>query len=514
MRARRHPSIAVALLLAAAIPQRGAAAEQAEGPGPAYLGYAGPHSSSPSSAFGHLFLVLAADARDPAPLWTVVTFNAVTLDVGPVRYLTIGIAGGFLGRFDRFPFHQKTREYQLLDDRDLWLLELRLSREERAALEEALGRTAGRWYPYSFFRLNCAHYLQAVLAEATGAVPPPSGVVSPIEVFERAQGSRLAGPAFHRPAASRRIAVLAGQAEPAFVDRLRRSDWRALAADLEWIAGLTSAERGLVQELFALRALQTTSLLPAATSEGLARLRLLAAQPRAGAPDPGAVSGAGVPIAQPAFHRYPRLGLLYSAPRGGTGRVHLKLRAAMHDETEPAAGQQPGSTMELLGVEVSSPVDRPRARLEAAVLFSQRALAPSDWTRERVSWLLEVQARRGGLFGAAPLHGEARAGFGKTLGLPAGTDLHAVVTVAATGALGEGAALAPGVELGLVSRPAARWRGGAAWTREHDVLEWSRSVERARLWTRVDGGRRWGAILAWELGPGSRSVRLGVDLYL
>jgi hypothetical protein len=186
----------------------------------------------------------------------------------------------------------------------------------------------------------------------------------------------------------------------------------------------------------------------------------------------------------------------------------------MHDETEPWLGQQPVSTMELLAVEASSAVDLADARLESAVLFSQRSLAPSGWTRPRISWLLEALARRDGLFGEGVTHVEARAGFGKTLKLPLDTYAHGLVTLAGVGAIGEGAALAPGVELGLVSLVSRRWRFGGTWTREHDALEWSRSAERVRLWTRVDLGSRWGAVVLAETGPSSECVRAGLDWYL
>lgn len=516
---RAAPHAWVALLLAAAAPLEARAAEAEREPGPAYLVYAGPYSSSPSSAFGHLFLVLAEDAQVPPPLWSVVTFNAVTFDADPIRYLTIGVAGGFLGRFDRFAFHQKTREYEVLDDRDLWLLELRLDGGERAALEEVIRRVSGGWFPYSFFQRNCAHYLQAVLSEATGAVPPPSGVVSPAEVFRDVQRSGIGGAAYHRPSASRRIDALASEAAPELRRRLRTADWTAAAADLEWISGLSRSERLLAQEVFALRSLEAGAALPAATSEGLARLRLLNAEPRAhDAEESGALAlgarGPGVPIPAPEPHGYPRVRLVYAAPREGTARVHLRFRAAMHDESEPWLGQQPASTMELLAVEASSPVDRAEVRLESAVLFAQRSLAPSSWTRTRGSWLLEALARRDGLFGEAPLHVEARAGLGKTLKLPLDTYVHGLVTVAGVGAFGEGAALAPGVEVGFVSLASRRWRLGGTWTREHDAFAWSRSAERIRLWTRVDVGRRWGAIVAADAGPSSESLRAGLDWYL
>ncbi len=512
MGATRHSQLA--LLVAFAIPALGVALEPPQEPGPAYLVYAGPYSSSPSSAFGHLFLVLAERADDPPPLWNVVTFNAVTFDVDPLRYLTIGIAGGFLGRFDRFAFHQKTREYEILDDRDLWLLELRLTPEQRTALREALARTERRWYPYSFFRLNCAYYLQAVLAEATGAVRPPRGVVSPIAAFKDVQDSSLAGSAFHRPAASRRIAALATRTRPAFLARLEGADWMTLAANLDWIASLSRAERLVAQELFALKSLQASSVLPAETRDGLARLRVLNAQPVDASAEPVPFSGAGLPTERPEFHRYPRLSLLYAVPRTGTARVHLKFRAAMHDETDPWVGQQPASTMELLAAEISAPVNGGDPRLESAVFFSQRSLKPSDWTAARTSWLLEALARRGGIFDEQATHLEARTGVGKTLRLPAATYLHVLVTLAGTGAVGEGAGLSPGLEVGFESLVAAHWRSGGAWTREHDLVDWSRSMQRIRVWTRLDLGHRWGAILSGAMDGSSTSLRLGVDAYL
>jgi hypothetical protein len=511
---RATPQRSIALLLALALPGIGGAEQPAKPPGPAYLVYAGPYSSSPSSAFGHLFLVLARDAQVPPPLWDVVTFNAVTFGVDPVRYLTIGIAGGFLGRYERFAFHQKTREYQLLDDRDLWLLELRLTVEQRRALEDVLARTEGRWYPYSFFRLNCAHYLQAALADVTDAIPTPRGVVSPAEVFALVQASHVGGEAYHRPSASRRIAALASGADSAFLERLEDEEWTTLAADLEWISSLSRSERLVAMELFAFKSLQADSVLPAGTREGLARLRLLNAEREVAAPVVPPISGPGVRIPRPDFHGYPRLRLLYSAPDSGNGRFHLKLRPAMHDEADPRTGQQPASTMELLGVEVSTPADRAKVRLESAVLFSQRSLAPTDWTRRRSSWLLEGLARRGGMFGEGAVHYEARAGFGKTLALPAGTYVHGLVTLSAIGAIGEGATAAPGLEVGLVSLVATRGRLGATWTREHDVAEWSRSAERFRVWTRFDLGSRWGMTVAADTGPASRSVRFGADWYL
>lgn len=502
--------LAVCALLA--LPAAAAAGDEA-GTGPAYLAYAGPYSSSPSSAFGHLFLILAAAPGEPAPLWDVVTFNAHTFGADPLRYLTIGIAGGFPGRFSRLQFHQKSREYELLDDRDLWLVELRLSAAQRAAIERALADASGRWYPYSFFQQNCAHYLQRLLADATGAVRGPSGLVSPAEVMGDVLASPLAGATFHRPAASRRIAAASAGVERAALDRLRREDWQALAGDLAFVDGLSPAARRVAQQWFTLRALEATSTLPEATRDGLARLRLRSVE---APPEPGAgpaIEGPGLAIAPPRFHRYTRLRLSFEAADFGPGRIGLALRGALHDEHDPSYGHQPINAMDFLSAAASTPADALAPRLDQAILFSQRALAVSSWVRRRRSWLLEALARRGGLFDEG-VHLEARAGLGATLALPGRVHAYALATVAGVGRWDHGAALAPGVEAGVLALPFERWRAGARFTREHDAFQWSRAIQRVRGFARVDLGARLGLSLAAERTRGETTGTLALDAYL
>ncbi len=64
-----------------------------------------------------------------------------------------------------------------------------------------------------------------------------------------------------------------------------------------------------------------------------------------------------------------------------------------------------------------------------------------------------------------------------------------------------------------MSLPTAHLRLGARWTREHDLLAWRRSDQRAGLWTRVDGGARWGLVLAADARASERTVRAGIDWY-
>lgn len=498
--------------------------------GPVYLAYAGPYSSSPSSAFGHLFLVLPTSPEEPPPLWDVVSFNAETFDAGPVRYLTVGITGGFLGRYERVEFHGKARDYQRLEDRDLWLTRVELTSDQRQALEDELAATDGQWYPYTFFQKNCAFYLHQLLAHATGVIPQPSATVSPTEVMETVLNSELAGPSYFRPAASQWLEMMSDRVSENVMDRLRGEPWVSVAADTAWLRQLSHYDQRFVHEFFAWRTLHRRSALDQSTREGLALLRVI----NAGTPQDnpatekttlsadttsktngayGIVRGLGDPVPAPRFHSYSRFRLSVHEGVQGPRRISARFRPALHDASEPWFAYRPLNTLDFLTVDVSAPTDRFSPRLDAFVLFSQRSLSPSNWIATKRSWLLEVLARRGGLFREDGLHFEARGGLGKTRKFGRQLFVYGLATAAGVLDVGQGATFAPGVELGLVVLVSPKWRSGLRWTREHDVSDWSRHHERGRGWVRYDLGRRWGTMISVETGPLGDYVSLSLDWY-
>lgn len=490
-----------------------AAAQTTPGKGPAYLVFAGPYSSSPSSAFGHLFLALADEPGQAPPLWDVVTFNAETFDADPLRYVTVGILGGFLGRYSRVSFHEKTREYGVLDDRDLWLVELRLTAEERVALEPALARREDAWFPYTFFSRNCAYYLQLLLAEVTGAVPMPSGAVSPTGVFDEVRSTRLGGATYVRPAASHRLRERSAALSRPVMDRLREEPWTELAADTAWQTLLGSTEQRLVHEVFALKAARRRRSLPREVHDGMAQLR--SATVRVGTEPESAADfrERGEPAMIPRFHRYTRLRVAQGRDGVDRDRTTLALRGAMHDEADPWDGHQPINTMELLGLVLSTRTDRLEPRVESVVIFSQRALGAGDWIRERASWMLELQGRRGGLFSADGFHVELRSGGGQTLRLPLELHAYGLLSLAGVAQWGEGAALAPGLEAGIVGLTFERWRWGVRWTTERSLGSWSRTHTRARIWARVDAGEHGGLVAEYRRTPAGDAWAVGLDWY-
>jgi hypothetical protein len=456
---------------------------------------------------------MPSDADEAPPLWDVVSFIAETYDAGPIRYLALGIGGGFLGRYQRLEFHEETRDYQLLEDRDMWLVLLQLTPEQRQGLDDELAATRGRWYPYTFFNKNSAYYIRLLLERATGQLGSPRGTVSPTGVMDEVLSSGLAGPSYFRPAVSQKLEAMSSRIDEGVLTRLRSEPWTTVAADTAWLQRLPSRERRFVQEYFGWKTLQQQSALDEPTRHGIALLRVLNARAPPDEEVSGAAQDVGIPIPPPVFYRYSRIRLSYLRAASAVDRLSFRYRGALNDETDPAVAYRPLNMIEFLALELSVPTDRFALRLDALVLFSQRSLSPSDWIAKRASWMLEALARRGGLFGNDALHLEVRVGAGRTVRLPAEIFAYGLITAAGVGHCCNHATFAPGVELGVVWLATRRSRLGFRWTSEYDVSDWSRDHQRVRGWLRYDLGRTWGVTAGGDAGPLGDYITLSLDWY-
>src|SRR5690606_29023049 len=135
-----------------------------------------------------------------------------------------------------------------IDDRDLWLLELRMSADQRHRLADAIAATEGRNYPYTFFVHNCAWYLQELLARAGFGFPAPSGPTSPTGVWSVVANSDLAGTTLFRSATSYRVARRFEAVDDEVVRRIEQERWEDVVADTAWLVRLGREELAAVNE--------------------------------------------------------------------------------------------------------------------------------------------------------------------------------------------------------------------------------------------------------------------------
>lgn len=481
--------------------------------GPVYVAYAGPYSTSPSSAFGHLFLILQPNAEVPVPLWDVVSFNADTEGAGFLRFFVVGIKGGFLGTHKTIKFHEKVRDYEVLEDRDLWLVRLRLSEQERADLQEALTSVEGRRFPYKFFSKNCAYYLQLLLSNALSSMPAPSGNVSPVSVLELTIKLGLAEASYYRPSLSQRLAHNVRALSPLVAKRLDDVAWQDLAMDHDWLHSLGAADRAIVQEFFNLESLTMEQPLDQKAREGLALLRVLnASAPTHPVPIVAATSP-GQPIAAPDFHSYGRLTASTSFLCGRESSISLRYRPALHEVNDPWLGYRPVNTLETLAFVVSGTPGLSRVWIQEFSLFSQRSLSPLGRFSSNPSWTFDIGMKRGGLFDASSMHAGFLAGRGWTASPASNSYAYVLLTGAVRGTRHHAMTFAPGCQIGLLYLAREDWRCGAQWDWEFAAAETSRDFGSVDAWFRRDLGAAWGVTVHVQGDDDATRFKVDIDWY-
>jgi hypothetical protein len=483
--------------------------------GPVYLAFAGPYSNSPASAFGHLFIVHPSRNDLPLALWEVTSFSADTGDAGALRFLILGITGGFLGGYKELKFHEQAREYGILEDRDLWLIQLRLSSRERRALMEGLDSIRERLFPYTYFTKNCAFYLHRLLANAIPQLEKPEGIVSPAGVMNLIVERGLAQECYFRPSVSNQLSEMVPSVPSSFLEQLATNDWRALAASEDWLRQLTPEERAFFQQYSHWKSLSMHEFLSEETVNGLARLRLLVAAggqrglKRKMAPVPG------WPIPTPNFHSYGKLSVSWSGLPDSSSRFSVRYRPAQHEIDDPWTGYRPLETLEFLTTEVAGSADGSDVWLEEFTLFEQRSLIPQDFILSSSSWWLDISVRRGGLFGPDQLHSGVRGGIGGTRTV-FDDDLyvHLLAITAVQASQSNELTLAPGLQFGLTWLVSESWRLGMQFDWHNDVLESSRKYDEFESWIRHDLDSSWGTTVRYRSDSYGQMLEFGIALFL
>jgi len=121
-----------------------------------YLVFAGPYPASPTSSFGHIFLLAEPKLNKPFLLWDAIDFSADITNVGSIEFFLKGTFGGLIGQYKILPFYEKLREYTFIESRSLWLFPLDLNNTESNIFLKNLFSNLDKTLPYNFANKNCA----------------------------------------------------------------------------------------------------------------------------------------------------------------------------------------------------------------------------------------------------------------------------------------------------------------------------------------------------------------------
>ncbi len=130
------------------------------------LVFAAAQLNSPSSMYGHTFLRFDPDKveKNSTYLSYALNFGAtIPDDDGGFLYATRGITGGYPGNFAANPYFEKIKEYNRIENRDLWEYKLNLTQNEINTMLAHMWELQGINFDYYFFDENCSFRLLELL---------------------------------------------------------------------------------------------------------------------------------------------------------------------------------------------------------------------------------------------------------------------------------------------------------------------------------------------------------------
>jgi len=132
-----------------------------------FIVFAGPYPSSPSSSFGHTFILLQPlDETKSYLLWPTINFGAVTEGIHPIKQFYYGVFDTLVGTYSFLSFYEKVREYGFIESRNLYLFPVELSEREKDKFLTELYKEKDKKYAYNFVLQNCSTQLSHLFLQS------------------------------------------------------------------------------------------------------------------------------------------------------------------------------------------------------------------------------------------------------------------------------------------------------------------------------------------------------------
>lgn len=114
------------------------------------------HINSPASMYGHTFIKASSQIDTPL-ISNALNYAAKTDEQNGFIYAFKGVFGGYEGRYSILPYYEKIKEYNNLEQRDIWEYDLNLNQEEIDRLMLHAWELKDSYADYKFFTENCSY---------------------------------------------------------------------------------------------------------------------------------------------------------------------------------------------------------------------------------------------------------------------------------------------------------------------------------------------------------------------
>lgn len=351
--------------------------------------YAGPYMSSPSSVFGHTFLLLGSSKTEE---YSQLTFNFaadIPDEVSAFNYAYKGITGGFSGVISILPYFQRLYQYTDMENRDLWEYRLNLTPDEVELLANYIWEIKSQVnFDYYFFDENCASILLWILKAIKPQIDiaTSNGVyVLPSEVTQVAARESLVEQTVYHPAL------------------LKRLNSKLNQMSITEKAGFQNARVGEAVKLFEgsqllLEALQDHLNIERHRSRGelppelkpLER-EVLLRRSQIQKP-PLEFNSAETPLKPDTAHPPVQI-QIGSIFRNSFSSTAFSLRPGVHGLLDFSAGYLPNSSVKILELQLQA-VENKRLQLQKLTLLELANFSPIGFYQSPLSWEVALQVRQ------------------------------------------------------------------------------------------------------------------------
>ncbi len=356
-------------------------------PASAVLVFPVSHMNSPASMFGHTFLRI--DSPSESKLFSyAVNYSAFTDETNGFLFAFRGIFGFYKGLYSILPYYEKIKEYNNLENRDMWEYKLNLSEEEVKRMVSHIWELKEIYSDYYFFDENCSYNLLLLLETARPEANLTDGLpawVIPLETIRAVENARMnTGGAGYRPSRATKIR---------FIEGITPDDGLALAKkiaqngkDPSGVSDPAGSGRDESIKTMDLAAEYTQYLYAKKRIEKddyMKRyLKVLAARSKLGL---GEEYNIPAPVSPEHGHGSSRTGVGAGVKRGSSYQS-LSLRPANHDLLDPMDGYLPGAAISFLDAELRYNYTERKLSLEKLIIVEVVSVSDIDRFFKPVSW--------------------------------------------------------------------------------------------------------------------------------
>ena len=357
------------------------------------LVFASDYINNPSSMFGHTLLRLDNHTAQQDPLLTyAISYAAQTRESNGLIFAVKGLTGGYPGMYSLLPYYDKVKQYNDMEDRDLWEYPLNLQHAEIQRLLSHIWELRQVAFPYYFFSDNCAYELLVLLEIGRPSLQLSAHFKSyaiPADTVRAITAQpELTDGTHYRAASATRLYTRVRQQSP-----LVNQEAQQLTQNPDYpLTGSPSDQAASLETAYAvLDTLHDSKESPAAHQQRAQfMLRLLNRRALLGTSDtdPPLVP----PPSNPAQGHDSSEFYAQAGDRQGQGIVNLGWRPAYQDEADNSQGYRPGAAIDFMHLEAQYRESDHQVHLNHAVLLDIQSLAAREMFFPSLSWHLALRA--------------------------------------------------------------------------------------------------------------------------